>query len=142
MSRSSTEAEYRALGSVTAEILWLQQLLLEMGCSSDLVPVIFCDNRSAIKLASNPRFHERSKRIELDCHFIRHHILSGAIKVLPIRTKDQIADLFTKPLSGPILKYFLSKMSVLNLYLPSCVGLTDLENQQMDYLHLEAAEEG
>lgn len=74
VSRSSSEAEYRALAHATSEVLWLQNLLkcLQVECSSPIV--IYCDNQAALHLTANPVYHERTKHIEVDCHFIREHI--------------------------------------------------------------------
>jgi hypothetical protein len=67
--RSSTEAEYRALVDTTFELLWLCWLLHDMGVSQTSSSPIFCDNRSAIQIGHNDVFHERTKHIEIDCHF-------------------------------------------------------------------------
>jgi hypothetical protein len=71
VSRSSTEAEYRSLSLTTAELFWLRMLLKELQISLPSPPVIWCDNSSALALASNPVFHARTKHIEVDVHFIR-----------------------------------------------------------------------
>ncbi|PKU60622.1 Retrovirus-related Pol polyprotein from transposon TNT 1-94 [Dendrobium catenatum] len=103
VARSSTEAEYRALAAATAEVIWHRRLLQELNCSqSDSTPV-FCENTSAIALANNPVFHARTKHIEVDCHFIIDCIKNKSITVHHISTKDQIADIFTKPL--PIQRF-------------------------------------
>uniref|UniRef100_A0A2N9I834 Integrase catalytic domain-containing protein n=1 Tax=Fagus sylvatica TaxID=28930 RepID=A0A2N9I834_FAGSY len=75
VARSSTEAEYRALADTTAELLWLRWLLQDLGIDCSTVVPIHCDNRSAIQIAHNDVFHERTKHIEIDCHFVRHHLL-------------------------------------------------------------------
>ncbi|KAL4574855.1 hypothetical protein LXL04_021695 [Taraxacum kok-saghyz] len=76
VSRSSTEAEYRVIAAVTCEIVWLRHLLHDFDISSSTPTSIYCDNQSAIELAHNPTFHERTKHIEIDCHFIRDKITS------------------------------------------------------------------
>ncbi|CAN1751808.1 Retrovirus-related Pol polyprotein from transposon RE1, partial [Linum perenne] len=68
VSRSSSEAEYRALAHLSCEIQWLTVLLKELGVNVPLPVSIHCDNRSAIHIAENPVFHERTKHIEIDCH--------------------------------------------------------------------------
>jgi hypothetical protein len=75
VARSSTEAEYRALADTTAELLWLRWLLQDMGVSLSSATPLYCDNRSAIQIAHNDVFHERTKHIEIDCHLVRHHLL-------------------------------------------------------------------
>jgi len=92
VSRSSTEAEYRALATVACELQWLQYIATK-ACelqwlqyiATDLslnipLPIpTFCDNQSTIQLAKNPSFHERTKHIEVDCHFICTKISEGLI---------------------------------------------------------------
>ncbi|PNX79877.1 hypothetical protein L195_g035867 [Trifolium pratense] len=70
-TRSSTESEYRALADTTSEILWLRWLLADLETSQSSPTNLYCDNRSAIQIAHNDVFHERTKHIEIDCHFIR-----------------------------------------------------------------------
>ncbi|XP_014618112.1 uncharacterized mitochondrial protein AtMg00810-like [Glycine max] len=69
VSKSSTEAEYHVLSFVTSEIVWLSKLLLYFEVDVPSV-MLFCDNKSAISLVSNPAHHERSKHIDIDHHFI------------------------------------------------------------------------
>uniref|UniRef100_A0A2N9HX12 Reverse transcriptase Ty1/copia-type domain-containing protein n=1 Tax=Fagus sylvatica TaxID=28930 RepID=A0A2N9HX12_FAGSY len=76
---SSTEAEYRALADTTTELLWLRWLLQDLGIDCSTTVPIHCDNRSAIQIAHNDVFHERTKHIEIDCHFVRHHLLQGTL---------------------------------------------------------------
>ena len=54
VSRSSTEAEFRSMADVTHELIWLQQLLLEFRTKVTATSKLFCDNKSAIYIASNP----------------------------------------------------------------------------------------
>uniref|UniRef100_A0A2N9GUJ3 Reverse transcriptase Ty1/copia-type domain-containing protein n=1 Tax=Fagus sylvatica TaxID=28930 RepID=A0A2N9GUJ3_FAGSY len=71
VSRSSTEAEYRSLA---AELAWIRQVLCDMGLFLSKAPVIWCDNTSALALASNLVFHGRIKHIEVDYHFVRKRV--------------------------------------------------------------------
>ncbi|XP_071734160.1 secreted RxLR effector protein 161-like [Rutidosis leptorrhynchoides] len=80
---SSTEAEYIAA---------------TMAAQEYYVVKLKCDNESAIKLASNPVFHARTKHIEMRYHFIREMVLSGEIELANVRTNAQVADIFTKAL--------------------------------------------
>ena len=79
VSRSSTEAEYRSLADTTSELLALRWLLEDMGVTRSSPTVIHYDNRSAIQIAHNVVFHERTKHIEIDCHLVRHHLLASCV---------------------------------------------------------------
>ncbi|OMO75963.1 Reverse transcriptase, RNA-dependent DNA polymerase [Corchorus capsularis] len=76
VARSSTEAEYRALANTVAEILWLRNLLNELGISVPQ-PQLFCDNVGATYLSANPVCHSKMKHLALDYHFVRQHVSSG-----------------------------------------------------------------
>ncbi|KAL6327287.1 hypothetical protein AAG906_018585 [Vitis piasezkii] len=82
----------------TSELLWLRWLLKDLGVSTSSVTPLYCDNQSAIHIAHNDVFHERTKHIEIDCHFIRYHLVHGALKLFSVSSKDQLADIFTKSL--------------------------------------------
>ncbi|KAJ4703269.1 Retrovirus-related Pol polyprotein from transposon TNT 1-94 [Melia azedarach] len=81
VSRSSTESEYRALASVSSELLWLQSLLKELQHCLSTPPVVWCDNQSVAALAQNPIFHARTKHIELDIHFVCDQVLAKTLDV-------------------------------------------------------------
>ncbi|XP_071740339.1 secreted RxLR effector protein 161-like [Rutidosis leptorrhynchoides] len=101
ISRSSAEAEYRALADVTCEIVWILKLLVELEYKVVLPVEVFVDNKAAIKIASNPVFHENTKHFEIDLHFVRDKLSAGVIDVKKIESANNVADLFTKGLSGP-----------------------------------------
>jgi len=70
VSKSSTESEYRAMSLACSEIIWLRGLLTELGFPQNSATPLYVDNTSAIQIAANPVFHERTKHIEVDCHSI------------------------------------------------------------------------
>ena len=74
VSCSFTEAEYRAMATTTKEIIWLTRLLQDFGVTNTAPMSLFCDNQAAIHIATNPVFHDRTKHIEIYCHFIWQHI--------------------------------------------------------------------
>lgn len=99
VSKSSTESEYRAMSSACSEITWLRGLLGELGVPQLTLTPLYADNISAIQIASNPVFHERTKHIEVDCHSIREALVRQEITLPHISTEHQTADIFTKALS-------------------------------------------
>lgn len=99
VARSSTEAEYRAIGLAVTELTWIQSLLQNIKFSSSTIPNLWCDNIGATYLSVNPVFHARSKHLEVDFHFVRDKVHKHEVKVQFICSKDQIADILTKPLS-------------------------------------------
>lgn len=98
VSRSSTEAEYRAIANTTSEILWIRNLLHELGLSVQ-TPSLWCDNMGATSLTVNPVHHSRMKHVQIDVHFVRDRVANKELQVRYLSTKDQIADILTKPLA-------------------------------------------
>ena len=84
LARSSTEAEYRALANTISELLWLRWLLKSLSVSTSSTTPLYCDNQSAIHITHNDVFHERTKHIEIDCHFIRYYLVHGALKLISV----------------------------------------------------------
>ena len=101
VSHSSTEAEYKAVANATAELIWIQFLLRELKIPQKQPPVLWCDNIGATYLSSNPVFHARTKHIEVDYHFVRERVAQKLLLIKFISSKDQLADIFTKPLPLP-----------------------------------------
>ncbi|XP_061339281.1 uncharacterized mitochondrial protein AtMg00810-like [Gastrolobium bilobum] len=122
VSRSSSEAEYRALASLSCELQWFQYLFHDLGLPWHTASV-HCDNRSAMYLAHNATFHERSKHIDIDCHGTRDKIRSGLLRLLPVSSANQVADMFTKSLSSSLFISGVSKLGLVNLLSPACGGL-------------------
>ncbi|GMI83719.1 hypothetical protein HRI_002041200 [Hibiscus trionum] len=115
VSRSSCKAEYRTMASATYELTWLTALLSSFGIAISQTS-LFCDNQSAVHLASNQVFHEHSKHIEVDCHFIREKVTIGFLKLFHIRSIDQLADMFTKALPSSLFNHFVFKLGLLNIH--------------------------
>ena len=113
VARSSAEAEYRALANTTSEIIWLCRLLEDMGVAIPSLTPLHCDSKRAIQIAHNDVFHERTKHIEIDCHFIRHWLRDGVIVLPFIPSQLQVADFFTKSHSTIRFRYLVSKLRML-----------------------------
>ena len=116
VSRSSTEAEYRALAHLTCEIQWLNYLFHGLQVNFSKPASVYCDNRLAVYLAQNPTFHERSKHIELDCHVVREKINSKLIHLLLVSSASQLADIFTKSLHSTSFQSILSKLQLCDIH--------------------------
>ncbi|KAE8734362.1 hypothetical protein F3Y22_tig00000773pilonHSYRG00309 [Hibiscus syriacus] len=114
ISRSSCEAEYRAMAMATCELVWLVSFLSSFHEDVDYAR-LYCDNQATIKLATNQVFHERTKHIEVDCHFVRDKVKVGFLKLFHVRSSDQLADIFTKTLQPPVHRVFITKMGLLNI---------------------------
>jgi hypothetical protein len=106
ISRSSTEAEYKVVANSTAEIMWIQILLKEIGIQTPKAGKLWCDNLGAKYLSSNPVFHARTEHIEVDYHFVRERVMRNLLQIDFVPTGDQIADGFTKPITVRQLENF------------------------------------
>ncbi|XP_019181389.1 PREDICTED: uncharacterized protein LOC109176413 [Ipomoea nil] len=112
VARSSIEAEYKPLADVSAEVTWVVSLLRELGMHTGKPSTLWCDNLGATYLCANPVFHAGTKHVEIDYHFVRDKVGSGDMVVNFISTKDQLADIFTKPLPGPRFTTLRDKLNV------------------------------
>uniref|UniRef100_A0A803P7H9 Reverse transcriptase Ty1/copia-type domain-containing protein n=1 Tax=Cannabis sativa TaxID=3483 RepID=A0A803P7H9_CANSA len=129
VSRSSTEAEYRSLASVVAELTGMNSLFLELKISLPRVPTIWCDNLSTILLTANPVLHARTKHIELDLYFVREKIQSKMVQVKHVPAIEQIADGLTKAISSKRF-YFRDKLRIEDLSILSLRGAVKTSEQQ------------
>lgn len=112
MSRSSAEAEYRALATSAAEITWISFLLRDLQVQLPQAPQLFSDNISALYMTINPVFHSRSKHIAIDYHFVREKVALGSLITRFVRSIQQLADILTKPLSKRNFKHLRDKLGI------------------------------
>ena len=116
---SSAEAEYRAMSDALKELQWLKRLLADLGVQHNAPMDLFCDSKSAIYIAANPVFHERTKRVEKNCHSVRDGVKAKLIATRHVRTTEQLDDILTKALGSSAFSYLLSKFGVCDLHAPT-----------------------
>jgi hypothetical protein len=112
VSRSSAEAEYRAIANAVSKCSWLRHLLGGLLCKVPLATVVFCDNISSVYMSRNPVHHRRTKHIELDIHFVREKVAIGELQVMHVPSARQLADVFTKGLPSALFFDFRDSLSI------------------------------
>jgi histone deacetylase 1/2 len=112
VSRSSTKDEYKAVANATAETMWVQILLKEIGIQAPMVGKLWYDNLGAKYLSSNLVFHARTKHIEVDYHFVRERVMRNLLQIDFVPTGDQVADGFTKPITVWQLENFKHNLNL------------------------------
>jgi len=103
VSLSTTKVEYVAISEAAKEIIWLKNLLKELGKRQDESP-LFSDSQSAICLAKNPILHSRCKHIELKYHFVINLINDGDLFLLKIPSAENPVDMLTKTITTTKLR--------------------------------------
>ncbi|GKA91397.1 hypothetical protein Tco_0813267 [Tanacetum coccineum] len=101
---STTEAEYVSAGKACQQALWMKQALVDYDVRLYDIPIM-CDNKGAIDLSKNLVQHSRTKHIEIHHHFLRDNIQNGNISIEKVSSKDNIADILTKPLKREPFNY-------------------------------------
>ena len=114
VSKSSTEVEYRAMSTACSEVVWLRGLLSEIGFPQSNPNPLHADNTSAIQIATNPVYHERTKHIEVYCHYIREAVDKGVITLPHVSSDLQIANAFTKSMARRRHQFLVSKLMLLD----------------------------
>jgi hypothetical protein len=119
VERSSAGIEYRAMAHTATKLIWLQHFLQEIGFSAPTPISLSCNNQATIHIASNPVFHERTKHIEVYCHYVQDKILNGDISTTFVKSGDQLVDMFTKSLCRNRLEFICSKLGLYDIYAPT-----------------------
>lgn len=95
---SFAEAEYMAANIAMPKAIWIWTLLVGLSRQRMEATIVYCDNQSCIKLSENPMFHDKSKHIDIQCHFIRDCVQRGAVQLQCVPTEEQVADILMKAL--------------------------------------------
>jgi len=119
VSRSSAEVEYRAMTHTACDIVWLKNLLIELEFRQSGLRPMHSDNQSAIYIAQNPIFHERTKHIKIDCHFVRDACTNEVVTFQLTPSSKQLVDLLTKTASPQVFSNLYNKLGMLDLYTPA-----------------------
>ena len=91
----------------------MKQILLDFGVKLDRIPLLY-DNESAVKIAKNSVQHSRTKHIDIRHHFLRDHEAKGDISLQGVRSEEQLADIFTKPLDESTFVRLRNELNVLD----------------------------
>jgi hypothetical protein len=110
---TTAEAEYIVAGHCCAQLLWMKQTLRDCGYKLTKVPLL-CDNESAILMADNPIEHSRTKHIAIRYHFLRDYQQRVDIEIAYVSTKEQLTDIFTKPLDEKTFTKLRHELNILD----------------------------
>ncbi|GKE75514.1 hypothetical protein Tco_1537555, partial [Tanacetum coccineum] len=126
-TRKSTFGSMQLLGCC-AQILWMRSQLTDYGLVFNKIP-LYCDNKSTIALCCNNVQHSRSKHIDIRHYFIKEQVENGVVELYFVRTKYQLADIFTKPLARERLEFLIKKLGMQIMSLETLKKLTDEEKE-------------
>ena len=118
VSRSSAEAEFRALAQGMCEGLWMRIILDDLKVKVENPIQLHCDNKSAMSITHNPVQHDRTKHIEIDRHF-KDNLDRGFVITTHVPTELQIADIFTKGLPPSRFQDLVGKLGMIDIHLPT-----------------------
>jgi hypothetical protein len=100
------------------ELLWLKNLMKDLGFFQRTAMNLYCDNKSAIEIAHNHVQHDRTKHVEVDRHFIKEKLEAGIIQFPFIKSEFQLTDVLTKTVSSKVFTSCLDKLSMNNIHAP------------------------
>ncbi|KAL0312343.1 UNVERIFIED_CONTAM: hypothetical protein Sradi_5633600 [Sesamum radiatum] len=115
------------MAATVCELKWISYLLHDFDITVSVSIPLHCDNQVALHIMENPVFHERMKYLDIDCHIIRDYYKSGFITPSFVRSKDQLADVFTKTFPGVVFHNLVCKLGLFTgSPSPTCGGLLEI----------------
>ena len=112
---STAEAEYVSASEATTQAKWLRSILDDLGEKQEQATILFCDNMSAIAMARNPVFHQKTRHINRRIHFIREAVQEGVIEMKFCSSEEQLTDIFTKGLPKERFNQLRAKLGVVHV---------------------------
>jgi hypothetical protein len=119
VARSSAEAEFRGMAHGVCELLWIKNVMKDLGFKFQKPMDLHCDNTAAIEIAHNPVQHDRTKHVEVDRHFIKENLDRKIIRFPFVSSEEQLADILTKAVSGRVFSSSIDKLGMIDIYAPT-----------------------
>lgn len=132
MSKSFFENRILCFGCYNFKLQWLIYLPADVTISSAKPPNLYCDNLSAIHIATNHVFHECTKHMEIDCHIIREKLQNSIFKLVRVSSKNQLTDFFIKHIIPQLFQIHISKLGMIFIYHPACRRIShNIDDQEV-----------
>ena len=112
-SQSTAEAEYVVAAINYTNIVWIKHLFKGMGEEITKLVILYCDNTIAINISKNSVMHAKTTHIAIKYHYVRELVEDKEVKMEYVNSKEQIADIFTKPLPKDAFEYLRVKLGVI-----------------------------
>ena len=119
VARSRVEAEFRGMAHGVCELLWIRNILRDLGIENATPTNLHCDNKASIQIAQNPFQHDRTKHVEVDRHFIKESLDEKIIQFPFIQSESQVADMLTKAVSGKVFHSIIDKLGMIDIDEPT-----------------------